>query len=145
MSSIQRVATLSGIVFLAVSAVGFAAGAGGHPMLGMSTGMLLGLFPVNVLHNAVHMLFGIWGIWAGWSARRSVAYALGSGAVYLVLAICGMLTPQLLGIVPIGGYDVVLHLALAVTLAGAGFWAMWFAPASTPAATQRSAQPRQAA
>ena len=145
MSFIQRVATLSGIVFLAVSAVGFAAGAGGHPMLGMSTGMLLGLFPVNVLHNVVHMLFGIWGIWAGWSARRSVSYALGSGAAYLILAICGMLTPQLLGIVPIGGYDVVLHLALAVTLAGAGFWAMWFAPAFTSAATQRSAQPRKAA
>ena len=41
-----------------------------------------------------------------------------------------------------GGYDVVLHLVLAVALAGAGFWAMWFAPA--PAA-QRAAQPRAAA
>jgi uncharacterized protein DUF4383 len=144
MSSIQRVATVSGIIFLVVSAVGFAAGAGGHPMLGMSTGMLLGLFPVNVLHNVVHMLFGVWGIWAGWSARRSVTYALGSGAAYLVLAICGMLTPSLLGMVPIGGYDVVLHLALAVILAGAGFWAMWFAPASS-SASQQGAQPRRAA
>ena len=144
MSSIQRVATLSGVVFLAVSAVGFAAGAGGHPMTGMSTGMLLGLFPVNVLHNVVHMLFGVWGIWAGRSASRSVAYALASGGVYLVLAVCGMLTPSLLGIVPIGGYDVVLHLALAVVLAGAGFWAMWFAPAAKTA-SQQGAQPRRAA
>jgi hypothetical protein len=143
MSSIQRVATVSGIVFLAVSALGFAAGAGGHPMMNMSTGMLLGLFPVNVLHNAVHMAFGVWGVWAGWSVRRSIAYALGSGAAYLVLAICGMITPQLLGIVPIGGYDVVLHLVLAVVLAGAGFWAMWFAPAQ--AGTQQAAQPRRAA
>ena len=144
MSSIQRVATVSGIVFLAVSAVGFAASAGGHQMMSMSTGMLLGLFPVNALHNAVHMLFGIWGIWAGWNARRAVVYALGSGAAYLLLAICGMLTPSLLGIVPIGGYDVVLHLALAVCLAGAGFWAMWFAPASA-SASQHGAQPRRAA
>jgi len=143
MTPIQRVATISGIVFLAVSALGFAAGAGGHPMMNMSTGMLLGLFPVNVLHNVVHMLFGVWGISAGWSARRSVVYALGSGAAYLVLAICGMITPLLLGIVPVGGYDVVLHLVLAVVLAGAGFWAMWFAPA--PAATQRATQPRAAA
>jgi len=141
-SSIQRVATLSGILFLTVSAVGFAAGAGGHQMLGMNTGMLLGLFPVNVLHNVVHMLFGIWGIWSGWSARRSIAYALGSGAAYLVLAILGMLTPTLLGMVPIGGYDVVLHLVLAVALAGAGFWAMWFASAP---AQQPVAQPRRAA
>ncbi|HZI43181.1 MAG TPA: DUF4383 domain-containing protein [Gemmatimonadaceae bacterium] len=142
MLSIQRVATLSGITFLAVSALGFAAGAGGHPMLNMHTGMLLGLFPVNVLHNAVHMLFGVWGIWAGWSARRSVVYTLASGAVYLVLAIFGMITPSLLGIVPLGGYDVVLHLLLAVALAGAGFWAMWFAPTT---ATQRVEQPRRAA
>lgn len=142
MPSIQRVATVSGILFLVVSAVGFAVGAAGHPMMNMSTGMLLGLFPVNVLHNAVHMLFGIWGIWAGRSASRSVVYALGSGAAYLVLAICGMVTPVLLGIVPIGGYDVVLHLALAVALAGAGFWAMWFAPAPV---SQRAAQPRAAA
>jgi uncharacterized protein DUF4383 len=142
MPSIQRVATFSGILFLVVSAVGFAIGASGHPMMNMSTGMLLGLFPVNVLHNAVHMLFGVWGIWAGRSAARSVAYALGSGAAYLVLAVCGMITPLLLGIVPIGGYDVLLHLVLAVALAGSGFWAMWFAPASAP---QPVAQPRKAA
>ena len=117
MTPIQRVATISGIVFLAVSALGFAAGAGGHPMMNMSTGMLLGLFPVNVLHNIVHMLFGVWGISAGWSARRSVVYALGSGAAYLVLA---------------------------VVLAGAGFWAMWFAPAAA-SNTQRATQPRAAA
>lgn len=142
MSSIQRVATISGIIFILVSLVGFAAGAAGHPMMNMSTGMLLGLFPVNALHNGVHLLFGIWGLWAGRSAARAVAYALGSGAAYLVLAICGMFTPMLLGIVPIGGYDVVLHLVLAVVLAGAGFWAMWFAPAP---AQQGSAQPRAAA
>lgn len=142
MPSIQRVATVSGVLFLVVSAVGFAAGAAGHSMMNMSTDMLLGLFPVNALHNAVHLLFGVWGLWAGRSARRAVTYALGSGAAYLILAICGMLTPVLLGIVPIGGYDVVLHLVLAVALAGAGFWAMWFAPAP---ATQPSAQPRAAA
>jgi hypothetical protein len=142
MTSIQRVATVSGVVFLVVAALGFAADAAGHPIMSMSTGMLLGLFPVNSLHNVVHMLFGVWGVWAGRSAGRSVAYALGSGAVYLVLAVCGMITPVLLGIVPIGGYDVILHLVLAVVLAGSGFWAMWFAPA--PAA-QRPAQPRRAA
>jgi hypothetical protein len=142
MPSIQRVATVSGILFLVVSAAGFAFSAQGHPMMNMSTGMLFGLFPVNTLHNAVHMLFGIWGIWAGRNAGRAVTYALGSGAAYLLLAICGMFTPVLLGMVPIGGYDVVLHLVLAVALAGAGFWSMWFAPASV---ARPDAQPRKAA
>ena len=142
MSSIQRVATVSGIIFLVVAAAGFAADASGHHMMSMSTDMLLGVFPVNSLHNLVHMLVGIWGVWAGRNVGRSLAYALGSGAAYLLLAIVGMITPTLLGMVPIGGYDVVLHLVLAVVLAGAGFGAMWFAPA--PAA-QTAAQPRRAA
>ncbi|MFL5615157.1 MAG: DUF4383 domain-containing protein [Gemmatimonadaceae bacterium] len=141
MTSIQRVATVSGIVFLIVAALGFAADASGHHMMNMSSDMLLGVFPVNSLHNVVHMLFGLWGIWAGRSASRAVTYALGSGAAYLVLAVCGMFTPSLLGMVPIGGYDVVLHLVLAVSLAGAGFWAMWFAPAPQ----QRDVQTRKAA
>jgi hypothetical protein len=53
-----------------------------------------------------------------------------------------MFTPVLLGMVPIGGYDVVLHLVLAVALAGAGFWSMWFAP---PSVARPDAQPRKAA
>lgn len=129
MPSIQKVATVSGVLFILVSVVGFVAGAVGHPMMmSMSTDMLLGFFPVNALHNLVHLLFGIWGVWAGRSAVRSIGYALGSGAAYLILAVAGMFTPVLLGVVPIGGYDVELHLLLAMVLAPAGFWAMWFAP-----------------
>lgn len=134
MITIQRVATVFGAVFLVVGALGFTATGihmGGMQMDATSAPLLLGLFPVNALHNLVHLAFGLWGIWAGRGAGRAVAYALGSGAVYLLLAIVGMLTPTLLGIVPIGGYDVVLHLVLAVVLASFGFWAMWFAPRQT--------------
>jgi hypothetical protein len=133
MISIQRVATISGVVFILVSLLGFTPV--GMPFMQMngSSPMLLGLFPVNALHNIVHMLFGVWGIVAGRSASRAVVYALGSGAAYLVLGVMGMFTDTLLGIVPIGGYDVVLHLVLAVVLAGFGFWAMWFVPQRAPA------------
>ena len=65
--------------------------------------------------------------------RLAVTYALGSGAAYLLLGIVGVFSPSLLGIVPIGGYDVYLHLVLAVGLAGCGFWALWFAPQRAPA------------
>ncbi len=129
MLSIQRVATISGVIFILVGLLGFTpAGMGIMPMGGGNAGMLLGMFPVNILHSAVHVLFGVWGVWAGRSASRSVTYALGSGAAYLVLAVLGMFTTDLLGIVPIGGNDVYLHLVLALGLAGFGFWAMWFAP-----------------
>jgi hypothetical protein len=133
MVSIQRVATISGIVFILVGLLGFTPV--GMPFMQMngSSPMLLGMFPVNALHNVVHMLFGVWGIVAGRSAARAVVYALGSGAAYLVLGVMGVFTDTLLGIVPIGGYDVVLHLVLAIVLAGFGFWAMWFTPQRAPA------------
>lgn len=127
MTPIQRVATVSGVIFLLVGLAGFTpVGMGAMQMDGSGSALLLGMFPVNMLHNVVHMLFGLWGVWAGGSASRSVAYALGSGGAYLLLGVLGLFTSSLLGIVPIGGYDVYLHLVLAVILAGFGFWAMWF-------------------
>ena len=133
MRFIQRVATISGAVFIVVALLGvFTGGMVGMRMGGAST-MLLGLFPVNLLHNLVHLAFGIWGVLAGRGERSSVIYALGSGAAYLLLGVLGMFTDSVLGLVPIGGYDVVLHLVLAVALAGCGFWAMWFAPQRQPA------------
>jgi hypothetical protein len=135
MLTIQRVATISGAIFILVGLLGFTPV--GMPFMQMGSGsgapMLLGMFPVNALHNLVHMLFGVWGIIAGRSASRATIYALGSGAAYLLLGVMGLFTDTLLGIVPIGGYDVVLHLVLAVCLAGFGFWAMWFTPQRVPA------------
>lgn len=133
MTPIQRVATVFGAVFVLVSLAGFTPiGMGAMQMGGNGSGMLLGMFPVNALHNVVHLLFGIWGLWASRTAARSLTYALGSGAVYLLLGVLGLFTDTLLGIVPIGGNDVYLHLFLAVVLAGCGFWAMWFAPQRQP-------------
>lgn len=141
MLSIQRIATVFGVVFMAVGVLGFVAGAG-HSMMSMgSTSMLLGIFPVNVVHNAVHAGFGVWGLIAGRKRASAIVYTLGSGAAYLVLAIVGLSTPTLFGLVPIGGYDIMLHLVLAVVLAGAGFWTAWIAPpkAAATAETKRAA------
>lgn len=133
MRFIQRVATVSGVVFVVASVLGlFVGGMPGMKMGGASV-MLLGLFPVNMLHNLVHGAFGVWGVIAGRSEKASVTYSLGSGVAYLLLGVLGLFTDTLLGMVPIGGYDVVLHLALAIVLAGCGFWALWFAPQRAPA------------
>lgn len=133
MRFIQRVATVSGAVFILVALLGLVSGGMPGMRMGGASVMLLGLFPVNLLHNLVHGAFGVWGVIAGRSEKASVAYALGSGAAYLLLGVIGMFTDSLLGMVPIGGYDVVLHLVLAIALAGCGFWAMWFAPQRQPA------------
>lgn len=131
MLSIQRVATLSGALFILLGVLAFTPAGMPFMQMGGGTPMLLGLFPVNALHNVVHMLFGVWGIIAGRTASRATVYALGSGAAYLLLGVLGMFTDDVLGIV-IGGYDVVLHLVLAVGLASLGGWAMWSASEREP-------------
>ena len=132
MRFIQRVATISGVVFIVVAVLGLFVGGMPGMKMGAASVMLLGVFPVNMLHNLVHGAFGVWGVIAGRSEKASVTYTLGSGVTYLLLGVLGMFTDSLLGMVPIGGYDVVLHLALAVLLAGCGFWALWFAPQRAP-------------
>lgn len=139
---VQLAASAVGAVFLLVGVLGFipgiTTGYDDMTVLGHHSGaMLLGLFAVSVLHNVVHLLFGVWGLWAGRSSVRSLAYALGSGAAYLLLGVLGIFTNSLFGIVPIGGYDVHLHLVLAGILAGCGFVAMWL-PSEAPASEQVS-------
>ena len=138
--SIQRIAAVFGITFIVVGCLGFVAGTD-HSMMSMESTSLLGLFPVNVLHNVVHIAFGVWGLWAATARGRAIAYALASGGAYLVLAIVGLVTPTLFGMVPIGGYDIALHLLLAALLAGVGVWAAWLAPQQASGAnkTKRAA------
>src|SRR6478672_1138053 len=103
MPSIQRVATISGALFILLGVLAFTPVGMPFMQMGPHSPMLLGLFPVNALHNVVHMLFGVWGIIAGRNASRATVYALGSGEAYLVLGVLGLFTNDVLGIV-IGGY-----------------------------------------
>ena len=78
-------------------------------------GHLLGLFPVNVLHSALHLAVGFWGLCA-WSRKCSaVAYARALALAFAVLALLGVLpgADALLGAMPVYGHDVWLHAATA--------------------------------
>ena len=123
--STRNFALIFGIVFIAVGVAGFVPSLvyapdggdmGGH-------GMLLGLFPVNTLHNVVHLLFGLWGLAASRSAGGAVAYARGVAIIYAVLAVLGLLpaTQDGFGYVPLYGKDVWLHAALALVAAYFGW------------------------
>ena len=86
-------------------------------------GDLLGLFPVNILHNVVHLLFGVWGLLAYKSLGASKSYAKGVAIIYALLTVMG-LVPALnttFGLIPIYGNDVWLHAALALVAAYFGF------------------------
>lgn len=133
----QRVVLLLSLAFIVVTALGFAStgmhagemhasGGGGAPA------MILGMFPTSIAHNLVHLVFGVWGLWASRNARRAVSYAFASGAIYLVLALIGMFVPNVFGLIPIGGLDIPLHAGIALALIAAAFGSL-FASAGAPA------------
>lgn len=115
MTTVQRVAQIFGIVFILAAIAGFIT-PGGMSMDAAAPGMLLGMFPVNLLHNIVHLLFGLWGLAASRSWAGSKQYATVAGAIYLVLAILGFVAPDGFGLVPLGGHDRWLHIVLAAAL-----------------------------
>ena len=122
-TTVQKVAMVFGVVFLIVAVYGFFS-PGGMVMAPIAgSGMLLGMFPINLLHNVVHLLFGAWGILAARSFSGSKTYTQVGGIAYIVLAICGYFIPGGFNLVPLGGNDIGLHAALGIVLAFFGFTA----------------------
>src|SRR5215213_4353278 len=93
-------AKLVGAAFLAVGILGFIPGITTHfsdiQFAGEDSGAkLFGLFQVSVLHNIVHLLFGIAGLAAaraGWRAARTYLFA--GGAIYLGLWLFGLIVDK---------------------------------------------------
>ena len=123
MTTVQRVAQVFGIVFLLVALLGFFTTGTSMESDPARAPHLLGLFPVNLLHNFVHLAFGIWGLAASRSFGAATAYARIGGVIYLLLAILGFVVPTGFGLVPLGGANPLLHLVLGAVLTAAGFTA----------------------
>lgn len=122
-------ALIFGIAFLLIGAGGFIPGlfqsGVPDPDLTMTHGYghALGLFPVNTLHNIVHLLFGVWGILAYRSYGGARSYFRVVAVVYALLTIMGLLEPTrtTFGLVPLYGNDVWLHAVLALVAAYFGW------------------------
>lgn len=120
---IQKTSLIVGIVFLVVGIAGFIPGLttdidalliAGHD----SHAMLLGVFQVSILHNIVHLLFGVAGIIVAMSAVASRRFLIWGGAVYLVLWVYGLFTTgeMAANFVPVNWADNWLHLALGAAM-----------------------------
>jgi hypothetical protein len=120
---VRRVAMVFGIVFLLVGILGLVSAGGMSMDADPAPAMVLGLFPVNLLHNIVHLLFGVWGLVAARSFAGAKMYAQTAGIIYIVLAICGLVIPTTFGLIPIGGNDIWLHAIFGIVLAAVGFTA----------------------
>jgi hypothetical protein len=120
---VQNVAMLAGLVFLLVGIAGFIPGITTNLYDGLdfagdgSEAELLGIFQVSVLHNIVHLLFGV-GLFMAATPEGARNYLIGAGVIYLVLFVLGILGGA--DWVPANNADDWLHLVLGAGLLGAG-------------------------
>jgi hypothetical protein len=92
-------------------------------------GYLLGLFPVNVVHSAIHLAIGAWGIYAwraehfGGAMASPKLFARALAILYAALAVIGVVPGMgtLFGLVPVHGNDVWLHAGTAALAAYFGW------------------------
>jgi Domain of unknown function (DUF4383) len=125
---VQQAAFISGVVFLIVGVLGFIPGIttnystmefAGHE----SQAMLLGIFQVSVLHNIVHLAFGVAGITMSKTSPGARRFLLAGGILYLLLWLYGLVVDKTseANFVPLNNADDWLHLLL-----GAGMIALSF-------------------
>jgi arginine exporter protein ArgO len=124
---VQKATLVVGVVFLLVGIAGFIPGITTHyDMLGAaghdSMAKLFGVFMVSILHNVVHLLFGVVGLIAASTARAARAYLIVGGAVYAVLWLYGLVIDQTstANFVPVNTPDNWLHFVLAVGMIALG-------------------------
>lgn len=124
----RATAAAVGVVFLLVGVLGFIPGIttdydsmtfADHD----SGAELLGVFQVSVLHNIVHLLFGVGGLAAATQTRFVVPFLFGSAAIYGVVTVYGIVIDQesSANFIPVNSADNWLHLILTIGLAGLGW------------------------
>jgi len=116
-----------GAVFLLVGIAGFIPGIttnydqlqfAGH----QSGALLLGVFQVSILHNIVHLLFGVAGLALSRTISGSRAFLVGGGIIYLVLWLYGLVIDKDsdANFVPLNSADDWLHFGLGLGMIGLG-------------------------
>jgi Domain of unknown function (DUF4383) len=99
---------------------------------------VLGVLDVNGWHNLFHIASGAIGLLVAGSYGGSRAYALGLGALYLLVALLGFLAgngEEIFNLIPVNTEDDFLHLLIGIAGVGGGL----ATPGTAPPSTQRPA------
>ncbi|MGH3366763.1 MAG: DUF4383 domain-containing protein [Nocardioidaceae bacterium] len=126
-SNVQMVALAFSAVFALVGVLGFIPGVttdyGDMTFAGHESGAeLLGVFQVSILHNIVHLAFGVVGFAMARTSAGAWAFLVYGGIIYLALWIYGMLIDHDSGanFIPFNTADNWLHLGLGVAMVAVG-------------------------
>jgi arginine exporter protein ArgO len=126
-SPVQLAALAVGAVFLLVGILGFIPGittdydtmsfASHH-----SDAKLLGIFNVSILHNLVHVAFGVAGIVLARAAATAKSFLIVGGVIYLALWLYGLVIDKdsAANFVPVNSADDWLHFVLGVGMVALG-------------------------
>lgn len=127
-TNIQKAALAVGAVFLLVGVLGFIPGVttdfGELSFAGPeSHAHLLGIFQISILHNIVHLLFGVAGVTMAKTVAGAYNFLLWGGIIYAVLFVYGLVVPEesSANFVPLNLADDLLHLVLALGMIGLAF------------------------
>jgi hypothetical protein len=128
--TLKRFTAVMGWIFLIIGVLGFVpdlltAPHVSDPNLAAtdSYGRFLGLFPVNSLHNIVHLFFGVWALTASKDIIAARRFCKANAVIYGVLAIMGMIPGlnTVFGLVPVHSHDIWLHAGIAVATGYFGY------------------------
>jgi len=125
MSPTRAVVGALGAVYVIVGILGFLGDPivtqGSHADMPSASGDLMGLFPINAIHNVVHLLIGGILLYGATDLDRAIPIARGVAITYAIVGVLGLFAPDTFGLMPIGGNDVWLHLGTAIVLYGVTF------------------------
>jgi hypothetical protein len=135
-SPAQVYALVIGLTLVVAGIVGFFYSASFSTGDGTERDAVLGILDVNGWHNIVHIATGALGLAVAASYGGARGYAIGLGAVYILVAVLGFVAgdgDEILNLIPVNTEDNFLHLLIGVAGIGAGL--------ATPSREPRGAHP----
>jgi hypothetical protein len=133
-SPAQVYALVIGLTLVLAGIAGFFYNASFSSGDGTERDAVLGILDVNGWHNVVHIASGALALLVAGSYGGARAFAVGLGALYLLVALLGFLAgdgDELFNLVPVNSEDNVLHLLIGIAGVGAGLATPATAPQST--------------
>jgi hypothetical protein len=141
-SPAQVYALVMGLTLVVAGIAGFFYSASFSTGDGTERDAVLGILDVNGWHNLVHIASGVIGLVVAGSYGGARIYALGLGAVYLLITVLGFVAgdgEEILNLIPINTEDNFLHLLIGIAGVAAGLATPAREPLSTSRAEARTA------
>jgi FtsH-binding integral membrane protein len=123
--TVQLLATLVSVTFVLAGIIGFIPGLTTNLYDGLEfagedgNAEILGLFETSVLHNLVHLTFGLVGLALARTYSGARTYLIWGGVIYIALWAIGLFGG--LDWIPVNDADDWLHIVLGVAMIGLGF------------------------